>query len=125
MRQTAAQGYLPSLYNPTDKELAEMEREKAQTQQGQTTSQAGNIGMQGGMMPPPPPSIAEYFVFSNNVQTGPFSLQQIQQQVTMGAVTKQTYVWKQGMAGWALAESVPEVAALFATTTPPPPPIMM
>lgn len=121
-----AQGYLPSLYNPTDKELEEMEREKVQVQQVQTASQVGNAGMQGGMMmPPPPPSKEEYFVYSNNVQTGPFSLQQIQQQVTMGTVTKQTYVWKKGMAGWALAESVPEVAALFATTTPPPPPMMM
>lgn len=120
-----ARGYLPSLYNPTDKELEEMEKENASTQQVQTTNMSGNVGMPGGMMPPPPPPNEEYFVYANNAQTGPFSLLQMQQQVVAGIVTKQTYVWKKGMAGWAVAESVPEIAALFMSNTPPPPPMMM
>lgn len=114
---------LPSLYNPTDEELREMEQ-KRNMASGQSNV-AENVGMQGGMMPPPPPVQEQYFVYANNAQTGPFTLQQMQQQVTMGTVTKMTYVWKKGMPNWAAADSIPEIAALFVTNTPPPPPIMM
>ena len=119
---------LPSLYNPSDEELKEIEKEKEETGKtvgGANSNVAAGNGTASVSIAPPPPPTAEYFVYANNAQTGPFSLQQMQQQVTMGVVTRQTFVWKQGMAGWAAAESVPEISALFATTTPPPPPMMM
>lgn len=88
---------------------------------------AGAVGgMMGGMnqapnSPPPPPQI-QYNVSVNGQQSGPFGLSELQQMAQAGQLRKDTYVWKQGMAEWALAGSVSELAALFASVPPPPPP---
>ena len=63
-----------------------------------------------------------YYVYANNQQSGPFDVAQLKQQVAAGTLNKQTYVWKDGMAGWAAAGTVPELACIFMTGTPPPPP---
>lgn len=84
-------------------------------------SQMGQA-VQGGMNTPPPMPNVQYFTAVNGQQAGPFTLQQLQILVGNGQLTKQTYVWKQGMANWDFAENVPEVATLFGTITPPPPP---
>ncbi len=81
--------------------------------------------VQGGMNVPPPPPLIQYFVSVNGQQSGPFQLPQLQQMVSNGQLTPQTYVWKQGMANWELARNVQELASLFgagAGTPPPPPP---
>lgn len=81
--------------------------------------------VQGGMNVPPPPPLIQYFVSVNGQQAGPFQLPQLQQMVSNGQLTPQTYVWKQGMANWELAGKVQELASLFgagAGTPPPPPP---
>lgn len=103
--------YLPSLYLPTDDELKEREEEKQVPDSGDA------------VLPPPP--MAQYYVYANNQQTGPFTISQLQQQVATGMFTQQTYVWKNGMAGWAVAGTVPELATVFMTGTMPPPPPMM
>jgi hypothetical protein len=82
--------------------------------------------MMGGMnqekqTPPPPPQV-EYSVSVNGQQTGPFAWQQLQQMVQAGQITKDTHVWKQGMAGWLTAGEVQELANLFGAVPPPPPP---
>ena len=88
---------------------------------------AGAVGgMMGGMnqekqTPPPPPQV-EYSVSVNGQQTGPFAWQQLQQMVQAGQITKDTHVWKQGMAGWLTAGEVQELANLFGAVPPPPPP---
>lgn len=84
-------------------------------------SQMGQT-VQGGMNTPPPIPNVQYFTAVNGQQAGPFTIQQLQMLVGNGQLTKQTYVWKQGMANWDFAENVPEVAALFVANTPPPPP---
>lgn len=84
-------------------------------------SQMGQV-VQGGMNTPPPMPNVQYFTAVNGQQAGPFTIQQLQVLVSNGQLTKQTYVWKQGMANWDFAENVPEVASLFGTNTPPPPP---
>lgn len=71
--------------------------------------------------PPPPPQI-QYSVSVNGQTAGPFNWQQLQQMVQNGQLTKNTYVWKQGMAGWELAGNVQELANLFEAVPPPPPP---
>ena len=71
--------------------------------------------------PPPPPTIA-YSVSVNGQTAGPFNLQQLQQMVQNGQLTKNTHVWKQGMAGWEVAGNVQELANLFGAVPPPPPP---
>lgn len=84
-------------------------------------SQMGQA-VQGGMNTHPPMPNVQYFTAVNGQQAGPFTLQQLQILVGNGQLTRQTYVWKQGMANWEFAENIPEVATLFGTNTPPPPP---
>ncbi len=91
---------------------------------------SGMAGAIGGMMqgmnqpmqtPPPPPQI-QYNISVNGQQSGPFNWQQLQQMAQSGQFTKDTYVWKQGMANWELAGNVQELASLFGAVPPPPPP---
>ena len=83
-------------------------------QMGQNMNQQQNT-------PPPPPQI-QYSVSLNGQTAGPFNWQQLQQMVQNGQLTKNTHVWKQGMAGWELAGNVQELANLFGAVPPPPPP---
>lgn len=71
--------------------------------------------------PPPPPTIT-YSVSVNGQTAGPFNVQQLQQMLQNGQLTKNTHVWKQGMVGWELAGNVQELAILFGAVPPPPPP---
>jgi hypothetical protein len=88
---------------------------------------AGAVGgMMGGMnqekqTPPPPPSV-QYNIAVNGQQSGPFGWEQLKQMVNAGQITKDTHVWKQGMAGWELAGNVQELSSLFGAVPPPPPP---
>jgi membrane protease subunit (stomatin/prohibitin family) len=83
-------------------------------QMGQNMNQQQNT-------PPPPPQI-QYSVSVNGQTAGPFNWQQLQQMVQNGQLTKNTHVWKQGMAAWELAVNVQEFVNLFGTVPPPPPP---
>ncbi len=86
----------------------------------QMAGMMNNMGqqMQGAMSAPPPLPNVQYYVSVNGQQAGPFNMRQLQEMVNAGQLTKQTYVWKQGMANWEFAEKVNELAGLFA---PPPP----
>lgn len=89
---------------------------------------AGMMGQMGqnmsqGMNTPPPMPQIQYTLNVNGQNMGPFNMQQMQQMVQNGQMTRQTYVWKQGMAGWELAGNVQELATLFGAIPPPPPPM--
>ena len=70
--------------------------------------------------PPPVPQL-QYTVLINGQNSGPFNLQQLQQLVVNGQLTKNTYVWKQGMAEWEIVGNIQELVVLFAMIPPPPP----
>ncbi|MGZ4055521.1 MAG: SPFH domain-containing protein [Bacteroidia bacterium] len=74
--------------------------------------------------PPPPPPVTQYYVAVNGVQTGPFNEQALGQMVQQGSLKKESMVWKNGMAAWAAADQVPELAKLFNAVPPPLPPPM-
>jgi exonuclease VII large subunit len=59
-----------------------------------------------------------YMIAVNNQQAGPFNWEQLKQLVQQGQLTTQTYVWKQGMAGWDFAGNVQELQPLFASAMP-------
>lgn len=84
-------------------------------------NQMGNNMHQQQNTPPPPPQI-QYSVSVNGQTAGPFNWQQLQQMVQSGQLSRNTHVWKQGMAAWEIAGNVQELAALFAAAPPPPPP---
>ena len=60
-----------------------------------------------------------YMVGVNGQQAGPFDWNQLQQLVSQGQLTQQTYVWKQGMANWDFAGNVQELQSLFMNAAPP------
>lgn len=76
-----------------------------------------------GPVPPPIPGQVKFFVAANGQQFGPYEMSQIQQMVQSGQLTRESMVWKEGMAAWSAAGSVPELSSLFGAVPPPPPPM--
>lgn len=79
--------------------------------------------MQMGMQQPPQMPQSQYYVNINNQQAGPFNLQQLAQMAQSGQITSQSYVWKQGMPQWDIAENVQELQSIFAPSMPQMPPM--
>ena len=71
----------------------------------------------------PPPLPTSYFVLINSQQNGPLGLEDVKQLIADVRINRQTMVWKDGLADWALITNLPELSILF-TQTPPPPPIL-
>jgi membrane protease subunit (stomatin/prohibitin family) len=71
---------------------------------------------------PPPLPIAEWYVGVDGRQQGPFDLNGLSSQVASGGLTRDTLVWKNGMAAWTAAGQVPELSGAFASVPPPLPP---
>ncbi len=88
-------------------------------------NQANNPNNQQQVTPPPPPipNAVVFHVVINGQQAGPYDLNTIKQLIAQNQITKQTLVWKQGMANWDAAERVPELQALFGAVPPPVPPM--
>ena len=72
--------------------------------------------------PPLPGQGAPFYLGIGGQQVGPLDPAAVAQKIAAGEITRETLVWRQGMAGWVAASTVPEVAALFAATPPPLPP---
>lgn len=93
----------------------------------QMAGMMNNLGQtmpQGQNVPPPVPQ-AVYNVAVNGQSTGPFNIQQLQAMTAQGSFTKDSLVWKAGMAGWETAGTVAELSPLFSTggSVPTPPPV--
>jgi membrane protease subunit (stomatin/prohibitin family) len=84
---------------------------------GQQAAGAGAAGT-----PPPIPGPATYFIAIEGKQTGPFDIQTLVSQASMGRLAQNTLVWTQGMAQWTPAGQVPALAEVFANVPPPLPP---
>jgi len=69
--------------------------------------------------PPPIPQAIQYFIAVDGKQTGPFNEQQLSQMAQSGALTRESLIWKNGMAAWTAAGQVPEVANVFGAVPPP------
>ena len=89
--------------------------------QGMNEQQPGTQQPPQGMTPPPIPNVA-YHVVQNGQDVGPFDMGALSQMVSAGTLTKDTLVWKQGMADWVKAETVQELQPLFSSSVPPVPP---
>ncbi len=87
----------------------------------------GGGQQQGPGGPPPVPQAVQFYLAVNGAQQGPYDMAGLQQQVQSGQLTRETLVWKNGMANWTKAGEVAELAPLFQAPppvpgTPPPPP---
>jgi len=69
--------------------------------------------------PPPLPGAAPIWAAIGGSQAGPFSPFGLQAEIAAGRVTRDTLVWRQGMAGWTRASEVADVATLFSAAPPP------
>jgi membrane protease subunit (stomatin/prohibitin family) len=80
-----------------------------------------SAGANAQVVPPPMPmtTVVGYFVGISGKQTGPFDLSSLGGKVRDGSITRQSLVWKPGMAGWVAADSVEELRPLFAAVPPP------
>lgn len=87
-------------------------------------------GTMNGMMngvnqqtPPPIPTVL-FHVAVNGAAKGPFDMNTLAQMINTGSLTRDTLVWKTGMANWEPAGNVSEFNSLFGILPPPVPPIL-
>ena len=81
----------------------------------QVSSQAQNV--------PPVPGNDSYHLAVNGTATGPYTISVLSTMAANGQFTKESLVWKSGMANWQAAGSIPELAGLFAGSVPSVPPV--
>ena len=91
---------------------------RQQTQMGASMGLGAAPQMPGMQMKQATPQVS-YMVGVNGQQAGPFDWNQLQQLVSQGQLTQQTYVWKHGMANWDFAGNVQELQPLFMNAAPP------
>ncbi len=84
----------------------------------------GAMGARPMAAPPPPPVNVAFHVAMNGQTVGPYNVGQFSQMLASGQVNAETMVWKEGMASWQPAGTVPELMSLFGGMPPPPPPPM-
>jgi len=73
----------------------------------------------GTAVPPPLPPQVQYHVALNGQQAGPFDMAALLQMAQAGQLTRESLVWKQGMASWDAAGQVAELSTVFGTVPPP------
>lgn len=86
----------------------------------QINTMAGSLNSQN-TPPPPPPLPAVYHVLVNGAQQGPNDMNSLQQLVRNNILTRETYVWKNGMPQWTKAGECMDLQNLFGAVPPPPP----
>ncbi|MBO9681636.1 MAG: DUF4339 domain-containing protein [Flavisolibacter sp.] len=57
-----------------------------------------------------------WFIRHNNESLGPYTIEELKNL----SVTKDDYIWKEGLADWVQAKSLSELTQLFASSAPPP-----
>ncbi|MFK7977332.1 MAG: SPFH domain-containing protein [Halioglobus sp.] len=70
--------------------------------------------------PPPLPPVAQYFYALDGVQQGPLELPELSGLFARRTITKDTLVWKQGMAQWQAFQEVDELKQFLGGAMPPP-----
>ncbi len=84
-----------------------------------TSSQSTQNQQQSAATPPPIPSVVQFFVAINGQQSGPFDIATMKQMALQNQLTKETLVWKEGMASWTAADQVIELSSIFGSVPPP------
>lgn len=82
-----------------------------------------NQGLNRQVPPPVPEEI--YYMAIGNGQSAQYDINGLKNNIQNGSLTRDTLIWKQGMANWMKAMEIPEINALFTNgITPPPMPKM-
>lgn len=87
------------------------------TQQGGAQPAAG----QGAPAPTPPPlpTQSQFWVAINGQQAGPYDMATIQQMIAAQQISRESLMWKQGMANWVEAGEINEINGFFGSVPPP------
>jgi membrane protease subunit (stomatin/prohibitin family) len=72
--------------------------------------------------PPPLPTAAPWFIGVGGQQVGPLDTAGLRSNIANRQLTGDTLVWREGMAAWTAAGTVPEIAQLLGQVPPPLPP---
>jgi membrane protease subunit (stomatin/prohibitin family) len=72
--------------------------------------------------PPPIPSQLSFHAVIDGNQAGPFDQNTLKQLVSQNKLTKETLVWRDGMANWDKAANIAELSGIFGSMPPPIPP---
>jgi hypothetical protein len=92
-----------------------------QSQQTYVGNYTANQPVSSGIQNPPPlPVSAQYLLSISGEQFGPYDIDELRQMVQLRTLTRETLVWKDGMAQWAPAGTVQELSTLFGVANPPP-----
>jgi membrane protease subunit (stomatin/prohibitin family) len=81
-----------------------------------------NQQQQNQQTPPPVPPTLQFFAVVNGQQSGPYDMNTLKQMISQNQLSKETLVWRQGMANWDAAGKVTELQSLFGAVPPPIPP---
>jgi membrane protease subunit (stomatin/prohibitin family) len=84
---------------------------------GQRMAQSMGAGAVAGT--PPPLPAEQWFLGVAGKQVGPLDAAGLRAEAAAGRLTPDTLVWRSGMAAWAAARGIPEVAALLPPAPPP------
>src|SRR5688500_11761725 len=60
-----------------------------------------------------------WFVYQTDHHEGPFSVEEVAGKAKQGLVTSQTLAWRDGMAEWVAAESIPDLRPVFGAAAAP------
>jgi len=96
-----------------------MANQMGQMMGGQQQGQSGSAAPGTGAVPPPIPQAVSFFAALGGQQAGPFDMNALGQKVASGEITRETLVWKNGMAAWTAAGQVQELSGLFGQVPPP------
>jgi hypothetical protein len=69
----------------------------------------------------PPGAQVQFSIVVNGQLHGPYDMDVLSQMAAGGQLNTESQVWRQGMAGWQAAGTVPELAPLFAGAAAPAP----
>lgn len=81
-----------------------------------------NASVKSGITPPPIPSVG-YHVVLDGQDAGAYTISSMTQMVSIGTLTKDTLVWKEGMSEWVKAGEVQELDPIWGSNQQTPPPI--
>ena len=92
-------------------------------QLGATLGQPSQAPQQQATLQPPPlpqqGSGCKYYVGKDGKKAGPFAEEAVAGYIRKGAITKETLMWKEGMAGWEPMEHFAEFQDVLNSTPPP------
>lgn len=67
----------------------------------------------------PPPFEVKYYVVVNGQQAGPYNMDELRELVEKQILTKNSFVWKKGLADWVTADGQSDLESLWKLVPPP------